>query len=109
MPGVPSKGGWAVKDSRGINVGVKVKVLVGRGTGVVEIVATGFVSGTNIVGMNNSDVGVAYVPQSEGDCPQEVNDIDAMTIMAMERLTWIPYWELYLCNLNLNDYRDGHF
>jgi hypothetical protein len=95
-------------DPCGINVGVNVKVLVGRGTGVVVRVATGFVSGTNMVGMNSSDVGVAYVPQSEGDCPHEVNNIVAMKIMAMERLTWNPYLELYLCTLNLNDSSNGH-
>jgi hypothetical protein len=88
-------------------VGVWVKVLVGGGGSVGEAIV-GCASGTNRVGKDDSDVGVAYVPQSEGVCPQEVNNIVAMISMAMERLTWNPYQELYLCKLNSHDDRDGH-
>jgi len=40
-----------------------------------------------MVGKNNSDVGVAYAPHSDGDWLQEVKDIDAMNNIAMKRLT----------------------
>ena len=71
-------------------MGVGVKVEVGRGRGVDEAVA-GCASGTNSVGMNDSDVGVATVPHKEGDCLQEVNNKAAMKSIAMNRLTWNPY------------------
>jgi hypothetical protein len=80
-------------------VGVGIKVEVGRGRGVDEAVA-GCASGTNRVGMNDSDVGVATVPHKDGDCLQEVNNKAAMNSIAMKRLTWNPYQELYLCKLN---------
>ena len=74
-------------------------MLVGRGVEVGEAVA-GWASGTNMVGKVNSDVGVAYVPHKDGDCPQEVNNTAAMNNNARKRLTWNPFWELYLWKLN---------
>ena len=57
MAGVPLKGDNAVDVTSGIRVGVKVNVLVGRGTRVGEAVAgCGF--GRNMVGKNTSEVGV---------------------------------------------------
>ena len=84
--GVLLNGGRPVEVWSGIRVGVGVKVPVGGGRFVGEAVA-GCGSGTNRVGKNNSDVGVAYAPHSDGDWLQEVKDIDAMNNIAMKRLT----------------------
>lgn len=62
---------------------------VGRGGGVGEA-DVGCGSGKNKVGKINSEVGVEYVPQSEGVWPQEVNNRVAMKITGMKRLTEYP-------------------
>ena len=66
-----------------------MNVTVGRGEGVEEA-AGGCGSGKNRVGKINSEVGVEYVPQSEGVWPQEFNKRVAMKITGMKRLTGYP-------------------
>jgi hypothetical protein len=57
MGGVPLKGVKAVDVRSGIEVGVRVNVLVGEGIRVGEAVA-GCGSGKNMVGKKTSEVGV---------------------------------------------------
>ena len=89
---VPGVGG--VKSS-GISVGVGVKVRVGKGRGVGDDVDVDVgVLETNGRVAVKTDVGVAYVPQSEGACSQELNNRNTISRMGKVRFTILPSSEL---------------
>ena len=91
---VPFTGVEAVEDSNGMRVSVGVNVKVGSGVDVaVGLGGRGL--GTTGVTNGTSGVGVAYVPQREGNCSHDVRSSTAMQNAKAKRLTSHPFQKLY--------------